>query len=73
MKYEIRVDFDDCTFDLIKSRGYYQFLDRYKALGIGHERTRTSSILVSSEEPLNREQLAKDLENIKIISVNRFA
>jgi hypothetical protein len=73
MTYEITVDFYDEDSDVGKARRYSQILNKYDARGIGHERTRTSSMFISSEKPLNLEQLAKDLGDIKILSVREIA
>ena len=73
MNYEIFVDFDDETADVVKSRTYFQVLKKYDATGFGHGKTKTSTILISSEKPLNLEELSRDLGNIKIFSVRKNA
>lgn len=71
MNYAIDVGFDDDT-DVVTSRKYYRILDKYGALGIGHEKTQTSTMFISPEKPLNLEQLASDLGDIPILSVREM-
>lgn len=75
MRYEIIVDFDDSTADVVTSRTYYSVLEKYNAWGIGHEKTKTSSMFIKSEKPLDLEALANDLarDDIKILSVRKAA
>jgi hypothetical protein len=73
MNYKILVDFDDETADVVKSRTYFQALKKYDATSIGHEKTKTSSMFISSEKPLNLEELSRDLENIGIFAVRKTA
>jgi len=73
MNYEILVDFDNETADVVTLKTYFQALEKYDATGIGHKKTKTSSIFISSKKPLNLEELSKDLGNIKIFSVRKTA
>ncbi len=67
--YEIAVDFDDEVASVGDSKTYFSVLDKYDALGIGHDRSGTSTMLISSEQSLNIDELAEDLEDIKILEV----
>ena len=69
MRYEIHVELDDSCLDVVTSKTYHEFLDKYNALGVGHDRTQTSTIFLSSEKPLDLEELARDLEGIPILSI----
>ena len=71
MDYEIVVDFDDRAADVVKSQRYFEVLEKYDAKGIGNDKTKTSSMFVSSEKPLDVKGLAKELGDIKILSVKK--
>ena len=73
MDYKIDVGFYDDASDVGQIRTYYRALEKYDAKGIGHEKTRTSTMFLSSDKPLNIRQLTKDLEDIKILSVRKVA
>jgi len=69
MTYHVRVAFDDACASVVDSRTYYATLDIYRAVGIGHEKTGNSSMFISSDQPMNRKELAKSLKGIKILSI----
>lgn len=71
MRYEIDVNFDDETADVGREGVYFDVLSKYQASGIGHDKTKTSTITIRSEKPLNVEQLARDLGDIKILNVRQ--
>jgi len=73
MNYEVRVGFDDRTADVVASKAYFYVLDKYDALGIGHEKTRTSTMFISSEKPITLEGLAGELGDIPVLSVKKVA
>jgi hypothetical protein len=69
MHYEIRLNFDDEIASLGEQEAYSRVADKYHALCIGHDKTRTSSMFVKTSEPLNLEELAKEFGDIKILKV----
>lgn len=71
MRYEILVAFNDEVASRPEQELYSRVADKYKALCIGHDKTGTSSMLIQSDTSLNLEQLAKDLEDIKILEVGK--
>jgi hypothetical protein len=71
MTYEVVVAFDDDTADAVTLDNYFRALRKYNARGIGNVKNQTSSMFMSSEEPLNLEELTKDLSCIKILSVRK--
>ena len=73
MDYEIIVDFDDKTADVVRSERYFSVMDKYNARGIGHEKTKTSSLFIPSEKRLDIGALIIDLGDIKILSVKKVA
>ncbi|MEK6893191.1 MAG: hypothetical protein AABX07_03220 [Nanoarchaeota archaeon] len=46
-RYKVEVDFDDCSAVQERREQYFKALDFYKALGIGHKETGTSTIFCS--------------------------
>ena len=71
MIYKIDVSFDSETVSVAKSEVYFQVLEKYDALGIGHRHT--STMFISSRKKLNLEEVSKDLGDIPVLSVKKFA
>lgn len=71
MAYEVHVDFDDERADIDTSKKYFDALRKYDAIGMGHEKTRTSSMFIESDK-LDVKELKKGLGNILVISVKRI-
>ena len=71
--YNVRVRFDDRTASACDAEAYSKALKKYDAVGVGHEKTGTSTIFVRSDRPINLKKLAEDLGAIKIIQVRKKA
>jgi hypothetical protein len=69
MRIEVTVNLDDAIADVVTLRRYYDCLDKYEALGIGHEKTGTSTMIMKSGRSLDIGELTRDLGNIEILSV----
>lgn len=67
-EYDIMVKFNDgkCTPD--ERRLYFLALDKYKCAGIGRDKYGTSTMHFFSREKISKEDIAKDLGGLEIIS-----
>ncbi len=63
---EVLVAFDDECADVVTSRRYFDMLDKYDALGIGHS-DGTSSMFLADKKDLTC--LKRGLGDIKILDV----
>ena len=70
--YELRLKLDDSTADVVALGKYFAVAQKYGATCIGHEKTGTSSMFITSDRPLNLEDLAKDLEGIEILGISKL-
>ena len=70
IKYEVEVAFDDRVADVVNQRTYFDALDKYDAVGMGHDRTGTSSMFILSEKPLSIDELTKNLGDIEILRIS---
>ena len=69
MRYQLIVRFNDDTADKPTADRYYEFLRRYKTIGIGNN-DGTSVVRISSERELTEKVLAEFLgRGIPIISL----
>ena len=71
MKTEVIVGFEDKYADMETTRPYFDVMDRYGALGVGHS-DGTYSLYMPQEKVIDIEKLRKDLKDIPIIDV-RFS
>lgn len=69
-RYKVEVEFDDRTAVQEQRQRYFGALDSYSALGIGHSKTRTSTILFSSPKKEDLAALVDALRDIKVLSVS---
>lgn len=69
INYKLDVSFDDNTAGVVESKTDYNFLTKYDAIGVGHEKTKTSTILFFLDKPLSKNILINDLENISLNSI----
>ena len=71
-RYELEVKFYDDTASQGQQHDFYEFLRIYDTIGIGHKKTETSTVNISSNIKLTQEGLAKLLgENIPILSFKK--
>ena len=68
-QYEIVLKFDDEIASVGEREAYSRVARKYDAVSMGHDKTRTCSMFIQTETPLNLEALAKELDDIRIISV----
>lgn len=71
-KYQIKIAFVYRISSVSDSENFFSILGRHDALGIGHEKTETSTMLIASEEPLNLEKSDEDLGDIKILEIRQY-
>ena len=64
--YEIVVNFDDRTAGQTERKTYFDFVDKYNAAATGHERTRTSTLCITTDEVLTLERVTEELPGLKI-------
>lgn len=68
--YEIDLKLDDGSADVVTLRRYSEIAEKYNAGRVGHEKTRTSTMTINSEElksrKLSLEELARDLKGLEI-------
>jgi len=71
MNYRIDLNLNDEIAPMFVLSAYSRIREKYNALGIGHERTGTSTMFTSSINPKDLEKLMKELkaERIEILSV----
>ena len=69
IRYFIKVGFDDRTAGVAESKTYFNAADKYNAGAIGNDRIGASTLIISTEKPLDLTLLANDLPNIPILSV----
>lgn len=67
----MEVGFCDPHSDVVTHRKYFDFLNRYQAIGTGNREKGTSTVIISSEKELALEQLIRDLGEIPIISFEK--
>ena len=66
--YRIELKFDDEIASVSDRKAYFDFVGKYDAFAIGHDKTGTSTIFFKTENELNLEQLAEELgEDIPIL------
>lgn len=70
--YEVLVRFDDRTALPDAKEAYFKTQDKYGALGIGHEKTGTSSLLIETEGPLSRKELHRNLKPNRILQIQKY-
>lgn len=70
MAYKVTVKFDDLDQDTIAHNIYFNALQKYDALGVGHDNG-TSTMFILSDR-LDRKKLVKDLGDLEIISIEKY-
>lgn len=71
-RYEVLVDIYEDNPDWEDKKDlYFKVAERHNALKIGHEKTRNSSLLFTSEKKLTRKDLEKELEGIKVLGFGK--
>jgi len=69
MRYQILVKFDNYNCTDEERKIYFLALGKYHALGIGHQKNQTSTMLIASNLPLDERTLAEDLRGLEILSI----
>ena len=69
---EVLVKFDDRTAGTDEMRAFFNTMDKYNAIGIGHDKRNNSSLFIKTERPLNRKILQKELGENKIIRISKM-
>ena len=70
--YEVFVKFDDRIASQSEQRSYFDTLEKYGALGIGHDKEGNSSLFIKSRRPLNRQVLERELGDNKILNIKKL-
>ncbi|MEX2016884.1 MAG: hypothetical protein WD876_00215 [Candidatus Pacearchaeota archaeon] len=68
MRYQVLVNFDNYESTDEERKTYFSVLNKYHALGIGNSGNKTSTMLIDSDTPLTKDDLAKDLGDLEILS-----
>lgn len=72
-RYEVLVKFDDRIGGSDTHKPYFKTMDKYNAMGIGHDRTSNSSLFIETTKPLNRTGLQRELgEENKILRISKI-
>ncbi|MDO8570152.1 MAG: hypothetical protein Q7R97_01025 [Candidatus Daviesbacteria bacterium] len=71
-RFEIDVKFDDVTASVEERTSFFHTLETLDALGIGHDKTRTSTISLKSRERPRRRQLKTLLQDIPLLRIRKI-
>jgi len=71
--YEVEVKYHDDNADQATRSRYYRILEMHDGVGIGHKKTLTSTMNISSETELTKNELENLLgDDIPILSFNQL-
>jgi len=65
-----KVKLDGRYANVVDTRNYFDFVTRFKAIGIGSDRDGTSHLIFNSEKEFDKKELSKELGGLAVLALN---
>ncbi len=67
---KVKMDYKDA--DVIRTRNYFNFMNRFNAIGIEDDEDGTSHVIFNSDRIFDKEKISKELGGLAVLTLNIY-